>query len=186
MARDQLSRFNVVATFPDMGAARRALDALERAGVDGEDISLLGRQADEVAAQQDTRERDAHLVGEVSDKAVKGSALGTVAGAVAGTVAFVIPGIGPGIGAGIWAATLGGAVAGGAVGGLAGGVAATNQTEDWELSFDEVAEGKVLVATHCEDEADADRHEEILQGHGALKVERFDEHGKRISDSARG
>src|SRR5438270_5108640 len=157
MARDQLSKFNVVATFADMHAARGCIDALERAGVDGDDISLLDRHVDETAAQQDTRQRDAHLVGEVGDKAVKGGALGTVAGAVAGTVAFMIPGIGPGIGAGIWAATLGGAVAGGAVGGVAGGVAATNQSEDWELTFDEVAEGRVLVAAHALDAAGAGR-----------------------------
>ena len=94
--------------------------------------------------------------------------------------AFVIPGIGPGIGAGIWAATLGGAIAGGAVGGMAGGVAATNQSEDWELTYDEVGAGRVLVATHTDDKAEADRHAELLQKHGPLKIERFDERGKRI------
>src|SRR5437016_7765152 len=106
MARDQLSQFNVVATYPDMDTARKALKALERAGVDGDDISLLGRQADVVAAEEDTRERDAHLTGDVTKKVAEGGAIGTVAGAVVGTVAFLIPGVGPGIGAGIWAATL--------------------------------------------------------------------------------
>lgn len=180
MPRDQLSKFNVVATFPDMKAARHAIDALERAGVDGDDISLLGRTVDAAAAQEDTRDRDAHLVGDVSEKAMKGGAIGTVAGAVAGAVAFVIPGIGPGIGAGIWAATLGGAVAGGAVGGMAGGVAATNESEDWELTYDEVASGRVLVAGHTDDQADADRLAGLLQKHDPLKVERFDERGKRL------
>jgi len=180
MARDQLSKLNVVATFPDTAAARHAIDALERAGVDGDDISLLGRAVDAAAAQEDTRERDAHLFGDVMDKALKGGAVGTVAGALAGTVAFAIPGIGPGIGAGIWAATLGGAVAGGAVGGMAGGVAATNETEDWELTYEEVGAGRVLVAVHTDDEAEADRLAELLQKHDPLKIERFDDHGKRI------
>src|SRR5205807_5084591 len=111
---------------------------------------------DAAAAREDTRDRDAHLVGDVSDKALKGGAVGTVVGALAGAVAFVIPGVGPGIGAGIWAATLGGAVAGGAVGGMAGGVAATNQTEDWELTYDEVAAGRVLGAGHAAADAGAD------------------------------
>ena len=34
MAREQLSQYNVVATFPDMAAARKAFDALEAAGVE--------------------------------------------------------------------------------------------------------------------------------------------------------
>ena len=45
MAREQLSKFNVVATYSDMGAARKAFDALEAAGVDGDDMSLLGPHA---------------------------------------------------------------------------------------------------------------------------------------------
>ena|SRR5438067_6406885 len=184
MARDQLSKFNVVATYPDMGAARRAIDALELGGVDGDDISLLGRNVDAASAEADTRERDAHLVGDVTDKALKGGAIGTVAGALAGAAAFVIPGIGTGIGAGIWAATLGGAVAGGAVGGMAGGVAATNQSEDWELTYEDVASGRVLVATHTDDRPEADRQAELLGKHDPLKVELFDERGKRIGDAA--
>ncbi len=98
MAREQLSPINVVATYPDMASARKALDALEKAGVDGEDISLLGRHAEAAAADTETRFRDAHLVGDVSEKALKGGAVGSVAGAIAGTVAFAIPGIGPGMG----------------------------------------------------------------------------------------
>ena len=81
-----------------------------------------------------------------------------------------------------WAPTLGGAVAGGAVGSLAGGIGALDQSEDWELTYDEVAEGKVLVATHADDEAEAEKQESVLRQHHALKVERFDEHGRRIDD----
>jgi outer membrane lipoprotein SlyB len=180
MAREQLSQFNVVATYPGMPAARKAFDALERAGVDGDDISLLGPHADAAAAQLETKDRDAHLVGDVSEKVVKGGAIGSVAGAIAGGVAFMIPGVGPGIGVGIWAATLGGAIAGGAVGGVAGGVGAVDQSEDWELTYDDVAEGKVLVATHADDEAKADEHESVLRENRPEKIERFDQHGKRI------
>src|SRR6266480_1128076 len=145
MAREQLSKINVVATYLDMDAARKAFDALEKAGVDGDDMSLLGRHAEEAAAVTETRQRDAHLVGDVSEKVAKGGAMGAAAGAIAGTAAFVIPGVGPALGIGIWAGTLGGAVAGGAVGGVAGGVTAMDQSDDWELTYDEVADGKVLV-----------------------------------------
>src|SRR5438270_5757015 len=180
MAREQLSKFNVVATYPDMEAARKAFGALEAAGVDGEDMSLLGPHADAAAAETETRQRDAHLVGDVGEHVVKGGAIGSVAGAIAGSVAFMIPGVGPAIGVGIWAATLGGAVAGGAVGSVAGGVSAVDLSEDWELTYDEVADGKVLVACHADDKAQADKCEETMCAHGPEKVGRFDERGKRI------
>ena len=180
MAREQLSKYNVVATYPDMKTARKAFSALEAAGVDGNDMSLVGAHADEAATATDTRDRDAHLVGDVGEHVVKGGAIGSVAGAIAGGVAFMIPGVGPAVGVGIWAATLGGAVAGGAVGSVTGGISALDQSEDWELTYDEVAEGKVLVATHADDEAEAEKQESVLRQHRPLKVERFDEHGKRI------
>jgi outer membrane lipoprotein SlyB len=182
MAREHLSKFNVVATYPDMAAARKAFDALGAAGVDGNDVSLVGPHADAVAAETDTRDRDAHLVGDVSEHVVKGGAIGSVAGAIAGGVAFVIPGVGPAMGVGIWAATLGGAIAGGAVGSVAGGVGAIDQSDDWELTYDDVAEGKVLVATHAEAETEAEKQESVLREHQPMKVERFDEKGRRIGD----
>ena len=67
-----------------------------------------------------------------------------------------------------------------AVGGVAGGVGAMDQSEDWELTYDDVADGKVLVATHADTSAEADKQESVLQAHEPLKVERFDERGKRI------
>src|SRR5436305_8606132 len=146
MAREQLSKFNVVACYPDMEVARKAFNALEAAGVDGDDMSLLGRHADEAAAEMETRERDAHLMGDVGEHVVKGGAIGSVAGAIAGTVAFVIPGVGPAVGVGIWAATLGGAIAGGAVGGMAGGVRPIHQSGDSEHTHDPVADVKVPSA----------------------------------------
>jgi hypothetical protein len=180
MAREQLSRINVVATYPDMPSARRAFNALEAAGVDGDAMSLLGRHAEEVASETDTADRDAHLVGDVAHKTAKGGVIGGVAGAIAGTVAFAIPGVGPAIGVGIWAGTLGGAIAGGAVGGVTGGVAAMDQSEDWELTYDDVADGKVLVATHADDDAEATKQEQILRANEPMKVERFDDKGKRL------
>src|SRR3954451_2055175 len=171
MAREQLSKYNVVATYPDMEAARKAFSALEAAGIDGDDMSLVGPHADAVAADTDTRDRDAHLVGDVSEKVVKGGAIGSVAGAIAGSVAFLIPGVGPAVGVGIWAATLGGAVAGGAIGGVAGGGSAVDYSEDWELTYDDVAPGNVLVATHADESAEADTQESILRDHKPLKVQ---------------
>jgi hypothetical protein len=181
MARERLSKFNVVATYADMEAARRAMSALERAGVDGDDISLLGRRADEAATATETSERDAHLAGDVGRRTLVGGAAGAAVGAAAGAVAFAIPGVGPAIGAGIWATTLGGAVGGGAVGGVVGGISSLDLSDDWELTYDDVRAGRVLVAAHTDDADEADRLDELLQKESPRKVERFDAAGKRLA-----
>jgi len=181
MAREQLAKLNVVATYPDMEAARRAMAALERAGVDGDDISLLGRQAAQAASATETSQRDAHLAGDVGKRTVVGGAAGTALGAAAGAIAFVIPGVGPAVGAGIWATTLGGAVAGGAVGSVVGGVSSINLSEDWELTYDDVRNGRALVAVHTDDSDQAERLEELLRKEDPIKVERFDAAGRRLA-----
>src|SRR2546423_7658423 len=119
MAREQLSKFNVVATYPDMEAARKAFGALEAAGIDGDDMSLLGPHADAAAAELETRERDAHLVGDVGEHVAKGGAIGSVAGALARSGAVMIPRGGPRIRGGRLAATPRGGPPRGALRGVA-------------------------------------------------------------------
>ena len=73
------------------------------------------------------------------------------------------------------------AVGGGAVGGVVGGISAIDQSEDWELTYDEVHAGRILVAAHTDDPDQADRLDEILQKESPLKVERFDADGRRLA-----
>jgi hypothetical protein len=175
---------NVIAVYPDMAAASKAMDALERGGVDAVHISLLGRPVEEAAGQADTRERDERVTRDVGKRvgigAAAGTAAGGIAGLVAGAVAFAIPGVGPVIGVGIWAAVAAGGVAGGAIGGMIGGVSSFDMTEAWELTHQSVREGHVLVGVHSDDPADVDRGAEILQRLDPLHVTRFDRAGKRL------
>jgi hypothetical protein len=178
------ARHNVVAVFADMEQGRDAVDALGGAGIDGSEISVLGRPIEEAAGRTDTRDRDAAVAREVASKTAAGAAAGTavggVAGFLAGLVAFAIPGIGPVLGAGVWAATAAGGVAGGALGGVLGGVSATDMTDAWELTFDSVREGRVLVGVHSDSESDVARGEETLAKHNPLRLERFDANGRRL------
>ena len=97
--------FNVIGVFPDMAAARKAMDALERAGIDAVHISLLGPGAEEASARADTRERDENVAVDMGKRTgvgvAAGAAAGGIAGLIAGAVAFAIPGVGPVIGAGL-------------------------------------------------------------------------------------
>ena len=177
--------YNVVAVLLDMEAARRAVEALEAGGVDSARISLLGPRVEEAARDTETEQRDEGVTRHVEKRAATGAAVGTVAGGaagfLAGLLAFAIPGVGPVVGAGVWAATIGGGVAGGAVGGVAGGVSALPMTREWELTYEPVKEGKVLVGVHSDDEKDVDRGAEILEKLNPIKIDRHDGQGRTLS-----
>ena len=183
MAR--LTEHNVVATFSDLDAARDALEALNMAGLDADDISLLGRQAQDVESDADTRLRDLDTTGDLAKHAAVAGGAGTVAGGIVGAIAFALPGLGPVIGTGIWAAVAGGAVAGGAVGGMVGAINATELGPEWEVSYgDSLRSGRVLLAVHARDDDDAQKAAEVLQEKGAEQVDHLDEEGKPLESEA--
>lgn len=126
-----LAEHNVVATFPDMDKARHAVDALARAGIEAEDISLLGRPVEEARNDADTRLRDMEDTGHIAKRAGADAVAGSDLGAVAGLAAFAVPGVGPVVGMGLLAAAAGGSVAGASVGGMVGGVAGISLEDDW-------------------------------------------------------
>jgi hypothetical protein len=176
---------NVVAVFPGMDAGRKAIDALERGGIEAAEISLLGPGAEEAAEHTDTRERDAGVARRVGTRVTLGAAAGGttggLAGFLAGLAAFAIPGAGPVVGAGVWAATIGGAVAGGTVGGVIGGYSAVDMNEAYELTYESVRAGRVLVGVHSDDSDHVDKGEGILRKLDPLSVDHFDARGRRQS-----
>ncbi len=101
--------------FDDHDEALRAVRALENAGFDETEVSLIARSEDGTVTTSDD-----------SSGAVTGASVGGIAGAGAGILAslgvMAIPGIGPLVAAGMLATTIvtttGGAVAGGLLGAL--------------------------------------------------------------------
>jgi hypothetical protein len=183
MAR--LTDHNVVGTFPDLTKAREVIEALNQAGVDADDISVLGKQVEAVSSDPDTRLRDLDSTAELGKRAATTGAAGSVIGGIAGAVAFAIPGLGPVIGAGIWGALAGGAIAGGVVGGMMGAIDATELGPEWEMSYGEpLREGRVLVAVHARDDKEANRAAEILEAQGADRVDHLDESGRPLDTAA--
>ena len=177
------SEHNVVATFASPEQARDALEDLSRAGFEADKVSLVGRDAEEVASDPDTRLRDLEVTAEVGKKAIAGGTVGTVLGALAGAAAFVIPGIGPGIGTGIFAAMAAGGIGGGAVGGMVGGIGSMDLSEGWELTFqDALRGGKVLVAVHAGSDDEAREAADVLAKEQPEKVQRVDADGNVTGD----
>jgi outer membrane lipoprotein SlyB len=182
-ARDRFTRQNVVATFLEPEDADRAVRALERAGVDRTDISLLGREDRLAVYQAEEKSESEELPGSVAKSVAitgaEGAAAGGIAGFIAGAAAFGIPGIGPAVGAGIWAATASGAVAGSVAGGVIGGIRKT-----WAARYeDAIKEGRVLVGVHSEDAEEVDSAERIMREAGTERTDRFDSEGRLTSSS---
>lgn len=182
-----LRHYNAFAAFSDHGAARDALLALERQGIDGHDISALaltrGTPAgdDQDAARRAANEEDAAMVKEVGAEGLKGGTIGAALGALGGAaVTVAIPGVGVAIGAGILAAAAGGAVAGAGVGGFAGALSQTPASRSWERALVEVGDGEIVVGVHTDDRETYDLGLGVLRDAGARNVRSVDEDGEVI------
>src|SRR5205809_202375 len=87
-------------------------------------------------------------------------------------------GVAPVVGTGIWAATVGGAVAGGGVGGMVGGVSSVDVSDAWELTYQGVRGGRVMVGVHSDDPGVVDRGAQALEKAGGGDIRRFDAGGR--------
>ena len=182
MAR--LTEHNVVGTFPDLDKAREVIEELNDAGIDADDISMLGRAIEEVTSDPDTRLRELESTRDLGKHASAGAGAGALIGGVAGALAWVIPGVGPVVGAGIWAATGGGAIAGTVVGGMIGAIEGTELGPEWEVTYGEpLREGKVLVAVHANDDDEVAKAVKVLEKEGATRVDHLDEVGKPLENA---
>jgi MFS family permease len=80
----------VAASFPSMESARVAIEALEHAGVDGDDIELLGRTADAARTPTNPKPTDRRVALHLVRRIAVGAALGALAGFVLGVLAGLI------------------------------------------------------------------------------------------------
>jgi len=180
---ERFQQFNALAVLKDLDAARAAMNALQKAGLEAGKTSLLGPSADAAERDTETTEKDSGVIGDVTKASavggVAGGAVGGVTGFLAGLAAFAIPGVGPVIGTGVWASSLGGAVLGGGVGSMIGGVSKINAGDAWELTY-ELKHGRALVGVHSNDQREVQRGAEVLKQEKPLAMGFFDEDGRRV------
>jgi hypothetical protein len=189
MDQEDLSTYNIIATFPDEDVARDAVHRLHDAGVDSKSISYLGARAVERAqdldapeegdsAPPDTEEVHTEVPKRAGATAAAGAGAGGAAGFLAGLIAVGIPGAGPLIGAGVWAATAGGATAGAVAGGMTGGI-----TKMWELHYkDAVGSGGALVGVHSEDQREVHQASKILLKQRPQRLDHLDKDGNLLHE----
>lgn len=135
------------ATFRDVGSAHRAVEALERAGVDGQAIVLRDPAASQARDPRHTRALDARGMHRFGGGIVRGGVAGGLVGAVLGAaVALVLSGPLPwGRAGGLSALGLGGLALGVYVGTLVGAARNAGFSDAWELTFADVPAAPVVV-----------------------------------------
>jgi hypothetical protein len=154
-----------------MDQARRAIDALQRAGIEAQLIGLGGPGAERAARRTDTAGRDVAETTRIGSRAAIGGAIGSAVGAVLGGVIGAL--VFEPFAGGFWGALIAGAIGGGAVGGVAAGVGSADLVEDVELTYDRDEAGPVRVEVFTPDPDVAARAAEVLeQADGVSKVER--------------
>jgi hypothetical protein len=188
---------HIIGLFRTAAEAERAVDALQDAGFDRNDFSVVAQEG-VVDTDYLDKESDTLTAGEgAAIGAVEGTVIGGLWGLLGGLGALAIPGIGPAIAAGTLATTLGataaGAGIGAAAGAVTGGLVASlvdlgTTEEDAHLYAEGVKRGGVLIAVHA-DETRLDTAHAILRQAGAIDAhtqrERWQGQGwQRFDDTA--
>ena len=133
---------DLAVTYPDIGAARDAVRALERAGVEGHDITLLG-EADRAALQHPNITRDERLIAYVGRSARMGALFGAVLGAAAGFGVGAL--LFPWLSGGLWSMVAGGTFLGAGLGVLLGGIVRLPQSNAGLATIDTPVDGEVTL-----------------------------------------
>jgi hypothetical protein len=143
----------IVGVFDSDMEARSAIDGLKQQGYSADEISVIGKNKDDMKEIKEATGTKA------PEGAATGAATGGVAGGVTGLLAglglLAIPGIGPILAAGPIAAALTGAAVGAGAGGIVGGLIGMGIPEDEAKRYNEyVDQGKILVMVDSDAERD--------------------------------
>lgn len=157
----------VIGIFDEYADAAQAVDQLKAANFSGAEISLIGRDTDElppVVAELSSRRPDRLM----SSLGIAGA----IGGLLVGLSTIMIPGIGVYAVAGPLVAALSGIAAGGALGVLAGALVRFDVPETEAKVYEaRLSEGKLLVAVGAEQPDQRVTAEEILDRSGAMEVD---------------
>ncbi len=162
--------------------AEVAVLALKKAGYDMDQVSVIVRDADQVAGQENTEEIGNKADDGAATGALTGGALGGITGLLVGLGTLAIPGIGPillaGAEATAIATTLAGAGIGAAAGGLIGALIGLGIPEEKAKVYsDRVEKGSFLVMVTGTG-YEINRAATIMRQHGVEEFDIYDMPGR--------
>lgn len=154
----------IVGHFPRANEAQDALEQLQSAGFNADDVSYIAHDGTGAFARSGRDRPAAH------SRAAKGASAGGVSGLLLGLAAVAIPGVGPVVAAGPIAAALAGAGIGAATGGMLGALSDMGVPEaEGRYWSDALASGGALVIVRANDDTEH-RAAESLHSAGAREV----------------
>lgn len=165
----------LVGVFASEQDASNAIRDLQALGYDSNEISVIGKNRDDMESIQD--ETGTKAPEGIATGAATGGLLGGVTGLLAGLGALAIPGIGPIVAAGPIAATLTGAAVGAGAGGLVGGLVGLGIPEDEAEEYNTyVKHGRILVLVES-DEARESGIYDVFRKHHSLNANYYGMYG---------
>jgi hypothetical protein len=161
----------VAARFADLAGARGTIEALQAAGVDGDDITLLSPFGER--SETSTQAADRRMLGYLTRRVFAGVAVGVVVGGIVGAVAGAIL-VAVTSASAVWgevvACVLVGAILGAPLGAYIAFERAGTLTDAWGTTFEDVEPGAIWVGVKTHDTDGHDRARRVLQHHRALEV----------------
>jgi hypothetical protein len=171
------AEYNVVAAYRDMPSAKKAIDAIDWAGIDGINVSLLGRRAAEAATDtmEETEQADERLSRDIIRRVLVGGAAGVIIGLPLGLLAYAIYDE-----LGLWVSILGGMIMFGIIGALLGGMWDLDANPQAEVTYHTTPPGHILVGVKSDRKQLVDRAEFVLEKRDPLMIHRYDARGHPI------
>ena len=157
----------IIGVFDDYNDAAKAVEGLREAGFEAKNISLLGKDTDEL------RPLASELRMTEPDNVVTGfTVAGALGGFLIGLGTLLVPGVGQLVIAGPLMAALSGAAAGSYIGFLTGALAHFDVPEtEAKIYESHLTAGKVLIAVHAELPEERFKAEEVMDRFGAIEVD---------------
>ncbi|MDF2669652.1 MAG: low temperature-induced protein [Paenibacillus sp.] len=162
----------IVGVFHTEQEAVQAIEGLKRQGYTSDEISVVGRNRDDIEAvteETGTKAPEGTVAGMAT-----GGVLGGVTGLLAGIGLLAIPGVGPILAAGPIAATITGMAVGAGAGGVVGGLIGLGIPEEEARQYnDYVNDGRILVMV----DSDVDRNRSVydtFRSNNSLNADTYD------------
>ncbi len=178
MVASRSARYNVVAEYRDLRAARGAIEALQLRGVEAANISMSGPGANTAAdstSMGDTRRIDARLMTHTFGRAVAGMIAGAIIGCVIAAIGVGVTLAVTDAGSGSWIviAFIGALAIGVVGGGMVTAATALPLTPDYDRTYADRDSGQIFVSVHAGRPEDIDRVVHVLEEKHALRVRRY-------------
>ena len=181
-AEERTGEYSLLAAFPNMTLARDAIEALSRAGIEGQQITLRGPAADEAAEEGEFRHpadnaaADAGLISRWASRVAQGAAMGAVLGVILGVPVGII---------GIELltdndVTFGTVAASAFLGALflstifalvSHVYQLPAQTQAWELTFHDTWDSRNVVGVHVRTQEELETARNVLESMNAREIE---------------